>query len=95
MPSIRSEHAGSQVAAIPMVVARADSMAPAPYDRPGSTFLPALETSVDAGSRSDTPVSALPRDAAVDADEIVERAWREVMSRLAIEQERRGFGRWS
>ena len=31
----------------------------------------------------------------VDVDEIVERVWREVLSRLAIDQERRGFARWA
>lgn len=33
--------------------------------------------------------------AAIDVDDVVERAWRALMSRLAIEQERRGFGRWA
>lgn len=28
-------------------------------------------------------------------DELVERAWREVLNRLTIEQERRGYGRWN
>jgi hypothetical protein len=43
----------------------------------------------------ETPARAVRADATADPDEIVERAWREVMSRLAIERERRGFGRWS
>jgi len=31
----------------------------------------------------------------VDIDDLVERAWRAMMSRLATERERRGFGRWA
>ena len=31
----------------------------------------------------------------VDVDDIVERVWREVLSRLAVDLERRGFARWA
>jgi hypothetical protein len=96
MPSFHSGAAGAQIhAAMPVVLARAESLGSAPYDRPDSALMPRLETLVDVGPRADTLARALPHDSAADADEIVERAWREVMTRLAIEQERRGFGRWS
>jgi hypothetical protein len=96
MPSLRSGAAGAQIdAATPMVVARAESLGSAPYDQPGSTLTSGPGTSADVGPRSDTSPSAPSPDSGADADDIIERAWREVMSRLAIEQERRGFGRWS
>jgi hypothetical protein len=96
MPSLRSGAARAQIdAATPMLVARAESLRSAPYDQPGSTLMPGPGTSVDVGPRSDTSPSAPSPDSGTDADDIIERAWREVMSRLAIEQERRGYGRWS
>ena len=33
--------------------------------------------------------------AEIDVDDIVERAWRAVLARLAVDQERRGFARWA
>jgi hypothetical protein len=96
MPSLRSGAAPAQIdAATTMLVARAESLGSAPYDQPGSTLTRGPGTSVDVGPRSDISPSAPSPDSGADADDIIERAWREVISRLAIEQERRGFGRWS
>ena len=80
----------------PIIVARAEPWG----SMPGQANLPPppdIGTPVPAavGSRDDRARGAAPHDATADVDEIIERAWREVMSRLAIEQERRGFGRWS
>jgi hypothetical protein len=81
------------------VVARAAIGSPqAPYELPAGT--PAsLETAATAAAPSnqrDQPSGAAgPAAAGVDMDEIVDRAWRAVMSRLAIERERRGYGRWA
>jgi hypothetical protein len=61
--------------------AQAPPPSPAPDARPGDD------------RRS--PAAQEGRAAAVDVDELIERAWREVLHRLTIEQERRGYGRWS
>ena len=45
-------------------------------------------------SRADT-AQAPPAAAAPDIDQIVEHALRELMFRLDIERERRGYSRWS
>jgi hypothetical protein len=96
MPSLRSDAAGAQIdAATPMLVARAESLGSAPYDQPGSPPMAGPGKSVDVGPRFDTSAPTPPSGSEADADDIIERAWREVMSRLAIEQERRGYGRWS
>jgi hypothetical protein len=84
---------GSQGVAIPAMLARAG--APVPYGAITSTLVPGPESPGDVDQTTSAPARTLPRDSDADADEIVERAWREVMSRLAIEKERRGFGRWS
>ena len=80
---------------MPLVVARAASPGSAPYDQPVSALMAGHETSVGVGPVSDTPKHTSPHDSEADVDEIVERAWHALMSRLAIEQERRGFGRWT
>jgi len=79
-----------------IVAARAEAPGSAVH-QPGLPPVPALEAPVpaDVGSVTETPARADRAEAAPDADDIVERAWRELMSRLAIEQERRGFGRWA
>src|SRR6516225_158981 len=95
-PSIRSSAAGAQVLVpTPIAVVRAESPGSALYDPAASAVMPGPGTSVDVGPRSDTSPPAPSPDSGADADDIIERTWREVMSRLAIEQERRGFGRWS
>lgn len=50
-----------------------------------------------AGSTVQHPPAAVAAagGAAVDIDDLVERAWRALMARLATEQERRGFTRWA
>jgi hypothetical protein len=96
LPFSRSGTAGVQgQAAMPLVVARAESPKSASFDQSAFALMRTPEISSDVGSRADTPAHALPRDTEVDAEEVAERAWRTLMSRLAIEQERRGFGRWS
>lgn len=68
------------------------SVPAAPYELPGA---PAIADHTAATEASHQPASAAAPGAAVDIDEIVDRAWRAVMSRLAIERERRGYGRWA
>jgi hypothetical protein len=97
-PSVRSGGAGAQALVLvptPIAVARAESLGSLYDDTAASAVMPGSGTSVDVGPRSYTSPSAPSPDSGADADDIIERAWREVMSRLAIEQERRGFGRWS
>jgi hypothetical protein len=95
-PSVRSSAAAAQVLVPTSVaVARAESPGSALYDPAASAVVPDSGIPLDVGPRSDTSLSAPSPDSGADADDIIERAWREVMSRLAIEQERRGYGRWS
>jgi hypothetical protein len=91
-------HTGSRDLA--PVVARAATASPsAAYELPGAPSGPETAAAGDAPTPSnqrDQPNGAAgPAAAAVDMDEIVDRAWRAVMSRLAIERERRGYGRWA
>jgi len=96
MFSAGSSAAGAPIYAAAIVAARAEAPGSAVH-QPGLPPVPALEAPVpaDVGSVTETPARADRAEAAPDADDIVERAWRELMSRLAIEQERRGFGRWA
>ena len=95
-PSVRSSAAAAQVfVPTSVAVARAESPGSALYDPAASAVVPDSGIPLDVGPRSDTSLSAPSPDSEADADDIIERAWREVMSRLAIEQERRGYGRWS
>jgi len=95
-PSVRSSAAAAQVfVPTSVAVARAESPGAALYDPAASAVVPDSGIPLDVGPRSDTSLSAPSPDSEADADDIIERAWREVMSRLAIEQERRGYGRWS
>jgi hypothetical protein len=93
MPTARAADAPIH-AMTPIVAGRGEAPGSVPY-RLDLTPAAGIEGPAPVSSRFDTPPRSVPHDAAADADEIVERAWREVMSRLAIEQERRGFGRWS
>ena len=96
IPPVRSGAAGAQVLVpTPIAVARAESPVSALHDPAASAVVAGSGTPLDVGPRSDTSPSAPFPDSGADADDIIERAWREVMSRLAIEQERRGYGRWS
>jgi hypothetical protein len=100
-PASRWAGRQGQVAMPLVVAARAASPVSVPYGRSVSTLMPDRGTSTSTGPRSETVTQMPPHNAGSshnavpDTDEVVERAWREVMSRLAIEQERRGFGRWS
>jgi len=97
MSSAGSSAAGAPIhPAAPIVAARAEAPGSAAR-QPALPPVPALEAAVPAnvGSVTETPARTDRAEAAPDADDIVERAWRELMSRLAIEQERRGFGRWA
>jgi hypothetical protein len=96
VPFVTTGAAGAKrTVAMPLAVARAGSLGPTVYDHPAATLMSGNEPSVDVSPGSDTPARTDAHGSEVDADEIVERTWREVMSRLAIEQERRGFGRWA
>lgn len=70
-----------------------------PYELPGPPAMPQLAPSgpgaVRPGASGDGGASGSDAAGGVDVDEIVERAWRAVLQRLAIEQERRGFRRWN
>lgn len=81
---------------MPLVVSREVSATSAPYELPGVAPMtgPATPTPL-ASVRAESPGHPANRDAEADVDDIVERAWRALMSRLVIEQERRGFGRWA
>lgn len=67
---------------------RTADAASAPYELPGPAAAPAAPVAT-------TATAAQPGGAAVDMDELVERAWRGVMARLAVERERRGYMRWA
>jgi hypothetical protein len=73
--------------ASPLVAAFPDPVAP---DRFGANA--AAMRGQMAGPQTGSPQSASPEQ---DTDELTEQVWRAVMSRLSIEQERRGFGRWA
>jgi hypothetical protein len=97
VPAVGSGASDARIGVVqPLVVARAGSPGSVPES---SDLRPVPDLDIPAppiaGSRGDGASRAPVHDAAADADEIVERAWRALMSRLAIEQERRGFGRWS
>lgn len=81
---------------MPLVLAREVSDTSVPYELPG---VPPIN-----GPATPTPLASLyaensgrqaSRDVEADVDDLVERAWGALMLRLAIEQERRGFARWS
>jgi hypothetical protein len=92
--SIRPAFEGAQgLLALSLILARAGS--PVPYAPTASALIPGPEAPGGVDQPSNAAGRAHPHDSEADADDIVERAWREVMSRLAIEKERRGFGRWS
>jgi hypothetical protein len=97
MPPVGSGAVGAPIhLAAPIVAERAEAPGSAAHPR-AFPPVPALEVPVPANVGSVTEASARAdrAEAAPDPDDIVERAWRELMSRLAIEQERRGFGRWA
>jgi hypothetical protein len=48
-----------------------------------------------AGRTAATPTNPESAGQAAQVDEIVERAWRMLMTRLSVEQERRGYSRWT
>jgi hypothetical protein len=98
-PDAAASANGSGPVGLPIALALPAARAWSPIPVPDQTDLlpvPGRDALMpaNAGSRVEGPPRADPLAAAADADEIVERAWRELMSRLAIEQERRGFGRW-
>ena len=80
----------------PLAIAREAFAASAPYELPAAAAMPGPTTlpSTPAQHAAAPPPSA-GRAAEADVDDLVERAWQTLMSRLAIEQERRGFARWS
>lgn len=101
MPLARQGAAGGGSASASLV-ARAPSPGAEPqppYELPGAPAMPQPAASgpgtVRPGAPGDGGAAPGGEAGGVDMDEIVERAWRAVMQRLAIEQERRGLRRWS
>jgi hypothetical protein len=64
---------------------------PAGWPDPGGAQLPMHDTPPAAPAVA--VAAAAP--SGFDVDDLVERAWRALMARLALEQERRGLGRWN
>ena len=82
-------------ATIPSTIARAGPQETAPPDLPVPALPQAPSASGLSAPASQTPQlnSAQPEEN--DVDEFAEQAWKSLMSRLAIEQERRGYARWA
>jgi hypothetical protein len=85
----------AQAAMSIVVIDRAPSLAAAPEGPPVPAMIPGSTPAMPGGVAPDASAHAPPQSAGPDLDELGEQVWRAVMSRLAIEQERRGFGRWS
>lgn len=64
--------------------------APQETSSAASSLLP-IEVSAQTGRVETSTVVAKPQ---IDLDELVEKAWRKLMRKLIIEQERRGYTRW-
>ncbi len=80
-----SRSATSPAASLPALHSEATPLLAEPIADPSRSTVRHPDPPPDAGaSRAD-----------IDVDDLVERAWRALMSRLAIEQERRGFARWA
>jgi len=79
-----------------LAIARDAFAASAPYELPAAAAMPGPTMPPSAlAPHAAAPSPSAGRGAEADVDDLVERAWQTLMSRLAIEQERRGFGRWS
>lgn len=95
MPLVAAAKEVSTPDATPAIGSKLRSPMAPPYELPAATSIFSLDRSIEPSSEANTREgNALP-EATVDVDEIVERAWRTLMSRLAIERERRGFQRWA
>ena len=82
--------------AMPLVVVdRAVSALSTSDDPPVAGMVPAPGHSASSRPDFNTSPPHSADHAGADHDEFGERVWREVMSRLAIERERRGFARWN
>lgn len=97
MPLARLPSPFSTSAAESATLSRAPAFEDASAMQPDTAAVSALEMPQPAGSTVIHPDPARPAAAApaLDFDALVERTWRAVMTRLSIERERRGYGRWS
>lgn len=88
-----TSHGAPPSSAVSLQIDRAEPVPGAPHELLGAAPMEAAP--VTPARRSDGSAGTGGRDAPVDVDDLVERAWQALMLRLVIEQERRGYGRWA